>query len=1082
MSFRSGILVLTLLLVVSALSEANVSNCYLKLPSTDSESQRVNRKLIELYGARVYHEFPATGEFICWMSPSQFDLLAQEGGLTGQHQDRSKTTLNPGSSTSIGEFCWANLQSNDPEPSFDQPLDIPTCGTGEFESANRERWLSAQPLADRSISLNEMFSTNYLVGRTAVCIILPEFPVGEIWTTYEEDLAIARVVDACEGLSSLAYDRNVDVTWVYEEHRSVPVFEEPILNKRPTVEVLPELWEFGWIDDALQHLGFGSGWSGIFGNGNRLRQQYQTDWGLTVFVVLNNTAPGFPDNTAGYAHQYWPPGSVWETYRTPFCVSTLYYNGVSTLWSQYVIAHEMLHTFGAADEYVGARQCPVVFPDCEVGHGFLYHPNLNCLTCTGSSYPCIMWNLDYHYTLCDHTIRHIGWSDSDGDGHPDAIDLDNPYWTYIGAVQPGDMARAHTQGGQLIRNICVTDNKMDYLDGTGVVFFDCLNYQSQSMSYEWFYKSVNGGDLGTLMPTSSEGGPLPTLHSISYNDNTGTLEWEIGDSWCMVDLEIYSEDNHCGEPAPASLVAKPLWNKFLLDTPGARFHSVDVSNLDCDPCFAWFTVWRPDGVNLEPIGFYYDIDPDLDGITSVNDICPYTYNPEQDPEALKEWSGQFEESEGYYTVNAVQPTFDGGYLVAGQVETWAPECYYHLWKVDACGSIAWDEPCCGPFLKTPAAERSSGHAQSSPDGRGYWQDHPLLEPTADDGFMLLTNEEGFTLVKLDKYGDQEWYEHPSQGDFGFSVYQTSTGGYVIAMQGDDPIKPSVLWLDANGNFLREMNIGETLYYPYSMDARETSDGGTICVTDWPTGGANGTDIRAVKYDTNYNVEWDHTFGGADEDIPMAVFEVLGTGYAIAGNVEYSNGTSDQRLMMIDSTGTQVLWDNIYGGPNHEMVICAATTDDGGYLLAGNTDDYGAVGYDLYVLKVDENGVEEWSQTINGLDNEAAGSIVSTDDGGFVMAGMSWPNSGPGYLGGTVLKGMPPPCCVGIRGNVDGDAGEAIDISDLVYLADFMFTGGPPAPCTVEADVNGDGSSAEMPDLVYLNDFMFTGGPPPPACP
>lgn len=74
MSFRSGIIVLTLLLAVAALSEANVSNCYLRLSSGDSESQTANRKLIESYGARVIHEFPATGEFICWMAPSQFEL------------------------------------------------------------------------------------------------------------------------------------------------------------------------------------------------------------------------------------------------------------------------------------------------------------------------------------------------------------------------------------------------------------------------------------------------------------------------------------------------------------------------------------------------------------------------------------------------------------------------------------------------------------------------------------------------------------------------------------------------------------------------------------------------------------------------------------------------------------------------------------------------------------------------------------------------------------------------------------------------------------------------------------------------
>lgn len=36
------------------------------------------------------------------------------------------------------------------------------------------------------------------------------------------------------------------------------------------------------------------------------------------------------------------------------------------------------------------------------------------------------------------------------------------------------------------------------------------------------------------------------------------------------------------------------------------------------------------------------------------------------------------------------------------------------------------------------------------------------------------------------------------------------------------------------------------------------------------------------------------------------------------------------------------------------------------------------------------------------------------------------------------------CCV-VRDNVDHDIGGAIDISDLVYLVDYMFTGGPVPP-------------------------------------
>ncbi len=64
-----------------------------------------------------------------------------------------------------------------------------------------------------------------------------------------------------------------------------------------------------------------------------------------------------------------------------------------------------------------------------------------------------------------------------------------------------------------------------------------------------------------------------------------------------------------------------------------------------------------------------------------------------------------------------------------------------------------------------------------------------------------------------------------------------------------------------------------------------------------------------------------------------------------------------------------------------------------------------------------------------------------------------------------------------------DADGAIDIADLVYLVDYMFTGGPEPPIMCQADMNADGA-IDIADLVYLVDYMFQGGPPPvePCCP
>ncbi len=70
-----------------------------------------------------------------------------------------------------------------------------------------------------------------------------------------------------------------------------------------------------------------------------------------------------------------------------------------------------------------------------------------------------------------------------------------------------------------------------------------------------------------------------------------------------------------------------------------------------------------------------------------------------------------------------------------------------------------------------------------------------------------------------------------------------------------------------------------------------------------------------------------------------------------------------------------------------------------------------------------------------------------------------------------------------RGDVDGDFSVLVTISDLVYLVDFMFNQGPPAPCPEEANIDGSvGETPDITDLVHLVDYMFNAGPPPADCP
>ena len=93
-----------------------------------------------------------------------------------------------------------------------------------------------------------------------------------------------------------------------------------------------------------------------------------------------------------------------------------------------------------------------------------------------------------------------------------------------------------------------------------------------------------------------------------------------------------------------------------------------------------------------------------------------------------------------------------------------------------------------------------------------------------------------------------------------------------------------------------------------------------------------------------------------------------------------------------------------------------------------------------------------------------------------------------YLGdGTDCEGASPcDCCVGIRGNVDGDELDEITVSDLTCLVEYMFCMIEPwfccqPDCEEEADIDGN-DSIDISDLTYFVNYLFQNGPEPAPCP
>ena len=63
----------------------------------------------------------------------------------------------------------------------------------------------------------------------------------------------------------------------------------------------------------------------------------------------------------------------------------------------------------------------------------------------------------------------------------------------------------------------------------------------------------------------------------------------------------------------------------------------------------------------------------------------------------------------------------------------------------------------------------------------------------------------------------------------------------------------------------------------------------------------------------------------------------------------------------------------------------------------------------------------------------------------------------------------------MRGDADGDG--QINVSDVIYLINYLYKGGPQPVPLESGDANSDGIINSA-DIVYLINYLFVGGPPP----
>jgi hypothetical protein len=373
----------------------------------------------------------------------------------------------------------------------------------------------------------------------------------------------------------------------------------------------------------------------------------------------------------------------------------------------------------------------------------------------------------------------------------------------------------------------------------------------------------------------------------------------------------------------------------------------------------------------------------------------------------------------------------GGYFILGTTESNDGDISFFngiidgwLIRTDSAGNIIWE--------KTYGGSSGDGFRRIFPDNSGnYILVGGSGSSDGDVSYNPYPGSESFWIVKIDIEGNIIW-DKIVGGSYGDKIWNASStlDGGVVAMgqttSNNGHVSVSYggkdTWfvkLSAEGEVEWDYTIG-TDFFDIGQAIIQTSDGGFLAgsnsimlegsvgnITCIPPSYGYVTGVL-TKFDADMNVQWQHCYGGNNHDAISGILE-LDDGYVFVGSSESTNmpghkGYNDVWVVRIDFDGN-IIWQKVYGGSRFEAAGNIFATDDGGFIVVGNTQsNNGDVSgnhsisehyTDIWMFKINSVGELQWQQCFGGGGREEIyRGVVRKSDNNFVIAGVT--NYGPSY--------------------------------------------------------------------------------------
>lgn len=164
-----------------------------------------------------------------------------------------------------------------------------------------------------------------------------------------------------------------------------------------------------------------------------------------------------------------------------------------------------------------------------------------------------------------------------------------------------------------------------------------------------------------------------------------------------------------------------------------------------------------------------------------------------------------------------------------------------------------------------------------------------------------------------------------------------------------------------------------------------SDDGFIITGYTYSFGTGGMDLYLVRTDSDGNLQWSKTLGGAQDDVGWFVMETNDGGFVTSGHTNSFGGFTWKGYLTKHDSNGNLMWTKVFNSSG-DVFYGMAETSDGGYIITGSTGTNSFGSSDIWLVKTDSNGDTLWTAQYGRITEDAGWAVIQTLDGGYAITG------------------------------------------------------------------------------------------------